>query len=139
MDKKELLKLYFQATVESAKIAKTLSATLDDIRKFSLKFDHEKVSEYNQKATDLSESLRKLHFERKELAGKLGCNHNRYATELVHRMSGKAQETIKKATDELHELVLECQNKTELHTRLVIQQQQVIQDAVESLRVEVNA
>ena len=54
-------------------------------------------------------------------------------------MSVKAQETIKKATDELHELVLECQNKTELHTRLVIQQQQVIQDAVESLRVEVNA
>ncbi len=139
MDKKELLKSYFQATIESAKVAKTLSVTLDDIRQFSLKFDHEKVTEFNQKATDLGESLRKLHFERKELAAKLGCTHNRYAAELVQRMSGKAQETIKKATDELHELVLECQNKTELHTRLVIQQQQVIQDAVESLRVEVNA
>lgn len=139
MDKKQLLKVYFQATVESAKVAKTLSSTLDEIRQYSLKFDHEKVSEYNQKATDLSESLRKLHFERKALAEQLGCTHNRYATELIHRMSGKAQETIKKATDELHELVLECQNKTDLHTRLVMQQQQVIQDAVESLRVEVNA
>ncbi len=139
MDKKELLKIYFQATVESAKVAKTLSLRLDEIRQYSLKFDHEKVSEYNQKATDLSESLRKLHFERKALAEQLGCTHNRYATELIHRMSGKAQETIKKATDELHELVLECQNKTDLHTRLVMQQQQVIQDAVESLRVEVNA
>ncbi len=139
MDKKELLKTYFQATVESAKVAKMLSLTLDDIRQYSLKFDHEKVSEYNQKATKFSESLRKLHFERKALAEQLGCTHNRYATELIHRMSGKAQETIKKATDELHELVLECQNKTDLHTRLVMQQQQVIQDAVESLRVEVNA
>ncbi len=139
MDKKQLLKVYFQATVESAKVAKTLSLTLDEIRQYSLKFDHEKVSEYNQKATELSESLRKLHFERKALAEQLGCTHNRYATELIHRMSGKAQQTIKKATDELHELVLECQNKTDLHTRLVMQQQQVIQDAVESLRVEVNA
>ncbi|WP_165311085.1 ATPase [Vibrio ziniensis] len=139
MDKKELLKSYFQATVESAKIAKTLSLTLDDIRQSSLKFDHARVSELNQNATELSEALRKLHFERKELAVQLGCRHHRYATDLVHRMSGKAQETIKKATDELHELVLECQNKTELHTRLVIQQQQVIKDAVDSLRVEVNA
>ncbi len=139
MDKKELLKLYFQATVKSAKVAKLLSVTLDNIRQHSLQFNHEKVTEYNQKATELSESLRELHFERKELASKLGCNHNRYATELIQRMNGKAQETIKKATDELHELVLECQNKTDLHTRLVMQQQQVIKDAAESLRVEVNA
>ncbi len=139
MGKKELIKLYYKKTSDSVDVAKALLETLDCIRRFSLQFDHENVSKHNEQATSLSEQLRSLHSERQSLALQLGCQSPRFATELVHRLQGNAHLTLKKVTDELHELILECKNKTERHSHLVIQQQQVLGEATETLRVQVNA
>ncbi len=139
MGKKELVKLYYKKTSESVEVVRVLSGTLDDIRRLSLQFDHENVSKHNEQATSLSDQLRNLHAERQSLAQQLGCQSPRFATELVHLLQGNAHLTLKKVTDELHELILECKNKTERHSHLVIQQQQVLGEATETLRVQVNA
>lgn len=139
MDNKQRFKLYYQKTVESVRLARQLSELLDLIRQYSLKFDHEKVSECNRDAAVISEKIHQLHEERKALASQLGCTKRRYAAELVHRVNGPTQAKLKTVSDALHETILECQNKAELHTHLVLQQQQVIEHAAESLRIKVHA
>ncbi len=139
MDNKQRLKLYYAKTTQSVEVAKQISTTLDAIRQHSLSLDYEQVNQHNAKATELSEKLRELHNQRRALAEQLGCNQPRFATEMIARVSGNTAKALEQVTDALHQVVLDCQNKSELHTNLVIAQQQVIHQAVDSLRVKVSA
>ncbi len=139
MDNKQRLKLYYTKTAQSVEVAKQISTTLDAIRQQSLSLNYEQVSQHNAKATELSAALRELHNQRRVLAKELGCCQPRFASEMIARLTGNTAKALEQVTEALHQVVLECQNKSELHTNLVIAQQQVIHQAVDSLRVKVSA
>ncbi|MGV1718136.1 flagellar export chaperone FlgN [Vibrio furnissii] len=139
MDNKQRFKLYYQKTVESARLARQLSEQLDLIRQYSLKFDHDNVTVCNQQVVIVSDAIAQLHQERKALAVQLGCTQRRYAAELVHRVGGPTGEKLKAASDALHDAIAACQDKAERHTQLMVQQQHIVQQATESLRIQVHA
>ncbi|MFV0574942.1 MAG: hypothetical protein ACK5NC_05960 [Vibrio sp.] len=139
MDKSQLLKQYYAYTLKSADLAGQIAGLLDQIRLGSLSLNHESVVESNERIEELTQKLQSLHFKRQDIADNLGCRHDRFAIELVNKLSGKNKQMIFQATKELKEQLKLCREKSDLQAQLMQQQQVILTDALQALRFEVNA
>ncbi len=139
MEKAVIIKQYYKILIESLDVAESIFAILDRARQASMKLDYSTLDQENQSLLKASSQLEQYHLKRQQLAAKLGCTSDRFTTEVLDKVSGNVKKTLTDASMKLQTLLTDCQVKIESQTDLLLEQQNVLHEASQTLRVEVNA
>lgn len=139
MDKTTLVKQYYKNLVDSLALAENILTTLDGARQSSMKLDYTSLDKENQNLLISSAKLDKFHTQRRQIAEQLGCKSERFTKEVLEKVSGNAKQTLSLTSEKLQKALTDCQAKLESQAELLLEQQNVLHEASQTLRVEVNA
>lgn len=139
MDKTTLVKQYYKNLVDSLELAEKILVILDGARQSSMKLDYISLDQENQNLLSSSAKLEEFHKQRRQIAEHLGCTGERFTKEVLDKVSGNAKQTLSQISEKLQKALSDCQTKLESQAGLLLEQQNVLHEASQTLRVEVNA